>query len=107
MEEQVDFISRLLIHLVGPLIVGVVVLLGQSFIAPKVARGVKKGESILEQMFPLNISQHKSHQASLRLTRHMHFSHFIVLMAQLRTSLEKWLRLEAYHNKTLLISSWR
>jgi hypothetical protein len=40
-----------LTYLFGPLIVGCVVLLGQSVIAPRVARGVKREESILEQRY--------------------------------------------------------
>ena len=38
-------------YLLSPVIVGFVVLLGQSYIAPKVAREVKKEESILEQRY--------------------------------------------------------
>lgn len=37
--------------LVGPLIVGVIVLVGQIFVNPMVARGVKREESILEQRY--------------------------------------------------------
>lgn len=38
-------------NLLGPVIVGIIVLLGQSFIAPKVAREVKREESILEKRY--------------------------------------------------------
>ena len=38
-------------YLLGPVIVGFVVLLGQAYIAPKVARKVKREESILEQRY--------------------------------------------------------
>lgn len=38
-------------YLLSPVIVGFIVLLGQSYIAPKVAREVKREESILEQRY--------------------------------------------------------
>jgi len=43
--------SSWLRYLLSPVIVGFVVLLGQSYIAPKVAREVKREESILEQRY--------------------------------------------------------
>ena len=51
MKEQANKHSGWLTHLLGPVIVGIVVLLGQSYIAPKVAREVKREESILEQRY--------------------------------------------------------
>lgn len=57
-------------HLFGPLIVGIVVLAGQWFIAPIVAKGVKTQESILEQRYKayenaVNILQR--HLASVKI----------------------------------------
>ena len=43
--------TNLLGQLVGPLIVGVIVLVGQAFLQPWVAEGVKRKESILEQRY--------------------------------------------------------
>ncbi len=54
MKEQTNITvkdSSWLKYLFSPVIVGLVVLLGQSYISPKVAREVKKEESILEQRY--------------------------------------------------------
>lgn len=42
---------EVLTGLVGPLVVGVVVLLGQAFLQPKIAKEVKREETILEQRY--------------------------------------------------------
>lgn len=59
MKEQADNVQKAnqlkdsgwVKYLLSPAIVGLVVLLGQSYIAPKVARDVKIEESILEQRY--------------------------------------------------------
>jgi hypothetical protein len=53
MKEQANQLkdSGFVRYLLSPVIVGFVVLLGQSYIAPKVAREVKREESILEQRY--------------------------------------------------------
>lgn len=73
MKEQANQLkdSGLVRYLLSPVIVGFLVLLGQSYIAPKVARGVKTEESILEQRYKVcesavNILQRRL--ASVKIT---------------------------------------
>lgn len=51
MDSKNNFYRELFTGLIGPIVVGVVVLVGQAIIQPIIAKEVKKEETILEQRY--------------------------------------------------------
>lgn len=51
MSSKNKFFRELFTGFIGPIVVGIVVLVGQAIVQPIIAKGVKKEESILEQRY--------------------------------------------------------